>query len=75
MIKQFSVGFSRTVNLGNFESARVEAQITIDVDEDVTFQQQVNAAQTELRLLLEDTWKSQLRKDKKDDRGQGPTNN
>jgi hypothetical protein len=75
MIKQFSVGFSRTVNLGNFESARVEAQITIDVDEDVTFQQQLNAAQTELRLLLEDTWKSQLRKDKKDDRSQGTTNN
>ena len=30
-ITQFSVGASRTKNLGNFESLRIEATVTVDV--------------------------------------------
>jgi hypothetical protein len=63
-IKEFSVGFSRTINLGNFESARVEASVTIAVpntsDADVqTLANYQSYAQGELRKLLEMTWKQQ----------------
>ena len=59
MITQFSIGCSRTINLGNFESLRVEASITIDCPEDGDFPQMKIGAQTQLRQLLEDTYKAQ----------------
>lgn len=34
MITQFSIGASRTTNLGNFESLKVEASVTVNVPGD-----------------------------------------
>jgi hypothetical protein len=59
MITQFSVGCSRTINLGNFESLRVEASVTVDCPEDGDFSQMKSAAQAQLRQLLEETYRSQ----------------
>jgi hypothetical protein len=58
MITQFSVGTSRTINLGNFESLRIEASITIDC-EPGDFEAAKTSAQVQLRLLLEDTYRAQ----------------
>lgn len=58
-IKQFTIGFSRTINLGNYESARVEAQVTFEMDEHNTFDEALAGAQNELRNLLVQTWKHQ----------------
>lgn len=70
MIKEFSIGCSHTVNLGNFESTRVEASVTIDVpegatDDDRVWSQIKADAQVQLRKLLEDTYKSQSRRQPK----------
>jgi hypothetical protein len=59
MITQFSIGCSRTVNLGNFESLRVEATLTIDCPEDGDFPQMKIGAQMALRQLLEETYRAQ----------------
>ena len=59
MITQFSIGCSRTINLGNFESLRVEATVRVDCPEDGDFPMMKIAAQTQLRQLLEDTYKAQ----------------
>jgi hypothetical protein len=59
VIKEFSVGCSRTINLGNFESLRVEASVTIEVPETGDLQSLKDAAQVELRALLEDTYRAQ----------------
>jgi hypothetical protein len=59
MIKEFSIGCSRTINLGNFESLRIEATVTMNVAENVDLQSCKEAAQVELRALLEDTYRNQ----------------
>ena len=59
MITQFTIGVSRTVNLGNFESLRVEASVRVDCPEDGDFSQMKLAAQQQLRLLLEETYRAQ----------------
>lgn len=68
MIKEFSIGCSRTVNLGNFESLRIEASVTIDcISEDPEFStgrdlaSLKEAAQVELRALLEETYRQQFK--------------
>lgn len=58
MITQFTIGCSRTINLGNFESMRVEASVTLDVTDHYTAETK-QAAQDELRLLLEQTYRAQ----------------
>ena len=65
MITQFSIGCSRTINLGNFESLRIEASVTVDCPEDGDFPQMKIGAQTQLRQLLEDTYKAQFDDPKK----------
>ena len=62
MITQFTIGLSRTINLGNFESMRVEASVTIDLDERENFEDCKIGAQRELRKLLEETYRNQTRK-------------
>jgi hypothetical protein len=63
-ITQFTVGTSRTINLGNFESLRIEASVTIVVGDD-DYEQTVKQAQAELRHLLEETYRAQARKNGK----------
>lgn len=58
MITQFTIGFSRTINLGNFQSARVEASVTVAVGEG-DLETAIPAAQIELRKLLEETYRAQ----------------
>lgn len=65
-LKQFLVGFSRTINLGNFESAKVEAQVIVEVSDEDNYEATVAAAQRELRSLLEDTWREQYKPRDKD---------
>jgi hypothetical protein len=65
MISQFKVGFSRTINLGNYESARVEAEVTYEIDEEAKPEDWIAAqetAQTTLRKLLEQTYKAQYKR-------------
>ena len=58
-ISEIRVGYSRTINLGNFESARVEASVTVDIPAGADPSEFKQNAQVELRELLEETWKSQ----------------
>jgi hypothetical protein len=69
MIKQFTIGYSRTVNLGNFQSARVEAQVTYElggIDRFETMDSVREYVQVELRRLMEDTWQAQHRVNKQE---------
>jgi hypothetical protein len=65
-IRQFTIGFSRTVNLGNYESARVEASVTMEATVDPATgaslgrdEPVIRDAELVLRHLLEETWKAQ----------------
>jgi len=61
MIREFSVGCSKTVNLGNYNSIRVEASLTLVVPERTTLEAMKPKALEDLRLLLEDVYRSQLK--------------
>lgn len=67
MITQFTVGCSRTVNLGNYESVRVEASVTVSLDvmDQENIQEWKDTAQKELRKLLEETYRNQYADRKK----------
>lgn len=68
MITQFTVGCSRTINLGNFESVRVEASLTVEIQDAVDskhFDDWKSHAQKELRKLLEETYRNQYADRKK----------
>jgi len=55
--KEFTIGVSHTINLGNFQSVRVEASITVEPEKGE--KEVVSRAQTQLRRLIEDTLKAQ----------------
>ena len=57
--KEFTIGVSKTINLGNFQSYRVEASVVWEVMESSTYDEQMADAQKELRDLLEATYKAQ----------------
>lgn len=61
-IIEFVVGCSRTINLGNFQSIRVEASVTVEVHEGSDWDELKQKAQKELRTLLEETYKAQYKK-------------
>ena len=68
MITEFTVGAGHTINLGNFESIRIEATITVAVDpeqqlSDEQWTEVKATAQAELRKLLEETYRAQSRQD------------
>lgn len=58
-ITEFSVGCSKTINLGNFQSIRIEASVTVAMGPNETLADASAAAQDELRQLLERTYKAQ----------------
>lgn len=70
MLKQFTIAFSRTVNLGNFESARVEASVTHEVPDGANLETVREGAQAQLRDLLEQTWRAQKTKAKEGERNE-----
>ena len=63
MIKQFSIAAAHTLNLGNYQSFRIEASLTVEVPEGDDYEVLRDKAQTELRRLLEETYKRQRRSD------------
>ena len=69
-ISQFTVGVSRTINLGNFESLRVEASVVMDVLENDSSpagrKELSEIAQAELRRLMEETYRAWDPKKKKE---------
>jgi hypothetical protein len=76
MMKEFTVGAAHTINLGHYESMRVEASVTFSVPEDEeTGPGQLDtirrSAQIELRSLLEETYKAQKRERKQRDEHSG----
>lgn len=60
-VTEFSVGASRTLNLGNYESLRIEASVTVSMDAQDSLAAASEAAQKELRKLLEQTYLAQYR--------------
>lgn len=60
-VTEFSIGVSKTINLGNFQSLRVEASVTISMDPGETLADASAAGQEELRRLLEETYRAQYR--------------
>jgi hypothetical protein len=60
-IIEFVVGTSRTINLGNYESLKIEASVTVEVHEGSDWAKLRANAQKELRRLLEDTYIAQHR--------------
>lgn len=63
MIRQFTIGTSHTLNKGNFNSMRIECSLTVDVPEGDDFEVLKDRAQTELRRLLEETYRAQAQLD------------
>ena len=63
MIKSFSIAAAHTLNLGNYQSFRIEASLEIEVPEGDDYEVLKDRAQTELRRLLEETYKAQRRAD------------
>ena len=63
---QFSVGVSKTINLGNFQSLRLEASVTYNVPDDGDLVQIKATAQEELTKLLGDTYNAQYTERKKE---------
>jgi hypothetical protein len=66
-ITEFRVGFCRTVNLGNYESAKIDASVTVQLDDLDDLAEARATAQCDLRLLLEETWKAQHKAKAKED--------
>lgn len=64
IISEFRIGASHTVNLGDYNSVRVEAQIVVNVPEGEDLALLKVKAQDELRALLEETYKAQTQKRK-----------
>lgn len=61
MIREFSISFSRTFNLGNYESIRVEASVTVAVNEGGDLALLKEQAQADLKTLLQETYKAQFK--------------
>lgn len=71
MIREFTIAASHTVNLGNYESSRFEASITMSIpaeagDDDRVWPEKwrkfKEQAQAELNALLKETYQAQLSK-------------
>lgn len=60
-VTEFSIGCSKTINLGNYQSIRIEASITVQMDPKETLADASAAAQDELRQLLEATYQAQYK--------------
>jgi len=61
MMTEFRVGVAHTINLGNYESMRIEASVTVEVKEGVTLDVLKTCAQRELQNLLRETYVAQRR--------------
>lgn len=62
VIREFSIGCSKTINLGNYESLRIEASVTVAMEPHETLAAASDTAQQELRQLLEQTYAAQYKR-------------
>ena len=60
-ITEIRIGIARTVNLGNFESLRIEGSVTASVPEGDDIAMVKQSLQAELRTLLEETYRAQYK--------------
>lgn len=61
-ITEFSIGCSKLINLGQYQNIRIEASVTISMDDpSESLATASAAAQQELRRLLEETYAAQYR--------------
>jgi hypothetical protein len=60
MIKEFTVGVGHTVNLGNYESLKVDASVTVNIEDVDDWETLRQSAQEALSTLLADSVKAQL---------------
>lgn len=56
------VGVARTINLGNYNSAKIEASLTAEPDDGEDVAEVKARLQLELRQMLEDTWRAQIKR-------------
>jgi len=61
VITEFRIAAAHTLNLGDFNSMRIEASLTISVPDGDDYEVLKDKAQSELRRLLEETFKAQRR--------------
>lgn len=61
MIKEFEIRCAKTINLGNFQSIRVEASLVVCVPDGDDYAALTRKAQEDLRELLDQTYKAQKR--------------
>ena len=54
-ISQITITASRTINLGNYESLRVEGSATINIEEDKTCEQARALAIAEVKQQMQET--------------------
>ena len=59
MISRFVIRAAHVLNRGNYESLRIECELEVIVPEGDDYQVLVDKAQTELRKLLEETYRRQ----------------
>lgn len=60
-VTEFSIGCSKTVNLGNYQSLKIEASVVVAMDANEKLTDVSAAAQDELRQLLEQTYAAQYK--------------
>ena len=63
-INEFHIGCSKTINLGNYQNLRIEASVTVSMDAGDSLANASEAAQEELRRLLEQTYAAQYKQAK-----------
>jgi hypothetical protein len=60
IVKEFKIGCSKVINLGNFQNIRIEAEVTIVVPEQYADLAELKKeAQHELREMMIQTWNEQ----------------
>lgn len=60
-VSEFSIGCSKTINLGNYQSLRIEASVTVSLDAHESLADASDSAQQQLRDLLEETYTAQYK--------------
>ena len=70
-IVEIRIGAAHTINLGNYESTRIEAGLTISIKEGDDLNALRPQMQATLRSFLEETFKAQQRKRRGTTEGNG----
>jgi hypothetical protein len=65
-VKAFTIGCAKTINLGNFQSLRIESSVTMELGpedhlSEAAYNAVKDAAQHELRRLLDETYRAQYK--------------